>query len=42
MAYLAHIPMSFPGGASGKNLPANAGDVGLIPSLGPEDPWRRI
>ena len=26
--------MGFPGGAVVKNLPANAGDVGLIPGLG--------
>ena len=27
-------PMSFPGGSVVKNLPANAGDVVLIPGLG--------
>ena len=27
-------PMSFPGGSVVKNLPANAGDVALIPGLG--------
>ena len=26
--------MGFPGDASGKNPPANAGDLGLIPGLG--------
>ena len=26
--------MGFPGGSVMKNLPANAGDVGLIPDLG--------
>ena len=26
--------MGFPGGSVVKNLPANAGDVGLIPGLG--------
>ena len=26
--------LSFPGGSAVKNLPANAGDVGLIPRLG--------
>ena len=35
--------MGFPGGDSGKHLPANAGDVidvGLIPGL-EKIPWRR-
>ena len=27
------LPLSFPGGSLVKNLPANAGDVGLIPGL---------
>ena len=31
---------SFPGGSVVKNLPANAGDAGLIPGLG-RFPWRR-
>ena len=30
----AKIPKGFPGGSALKNLPANAGDVGLIPGLG--------
>ena len=30
----------FPGGSVVKNLPANAGDVGLIPEL-ERSPWRR-
>ena len=30
---LIHL-MGFPGGSMVKNLPANAGDVGLIPELG--------
>ena len=28
------LPLSFPGGSLVKNLPANAGDVGLIPGSG--------
>ena len=31
---LLRMGMGFPGGASGKNLPANAGDTDLIPGLG--------
>ena len=32
---MPHIQrMCFPGGSLGKNLPANGGDVGLIPGLG--------
>ena len=30
--------MGFPGGRAVQKLPANAGDVGLIPRLGREDP----
>ena len=32
--------MGFPGGSVVKNLPGNAGGVGLIPQLG-KSPWRR-
>ena len=34
--------MGYPGGAVVKNLPANAGDVGLIPGSGrsPERKWQ--
>ena len=31
--------LGFPSGSAVKNLPANAGDLGLIPAW--EDPWRR-
>ena len=30
----AYLPGSFPGGSAVKNLPANAGDAGLIPGSG--------
>ena len=29
----------FPGGARANNLPANAGDTGLIPDLGRSQSW---
>ena len=32
--------MGFPGGSVVRNLPAKAGDVGLIPDVG-KIPWRR-
>ena len=35
----ANLPLGFPGGSAVKNLPANAGDVGLTPGLG-RFPWR--
>jgi len=31
---LYHLTLGFPGGSAIKNLPANAGDLGLIPGLG--------
>ena len=31
---LPHLTLGFPGGSAIKNLPANAGDLGLIPGLG--------
>ena len=31
---LSSLPWGFPGGLVVKNLPANAGDTGLIPGLG--------
>ena len=34
MKIYIYIYMGFPGGSVVKNLPANAGDVGLIPGLG--------
>ena len=34
MAYHLSLLLGFPGGSVVKNLPANAGDVGLIPGLG--------
>ena len=30
----ANLGLGFPGGSVVKNLPANAGDIGLIPGLG--------
>ena len=32
--WLSKIPLGFPGGSAVKNLPANAGDMGLILELG--------
>ena len=32
--YLQRAQLGFPGGIAVKNLPANAGDMGLIPGLG--------
>ena len=32
--YFVHFILGFPGGSVIKNLPANAGDVGLIPASG--------
>ena len=34
MQNLKYDPMDFPGGSVVKNLPANAGNTGLIPFLG--------
>ena len=34
MKIYIYIYMGFPGGSVVKNLPGNAGDVGLIPGLG--------
>ena len=33
-SYYIFLPRSFPGDSAIKNLPANAGDVGLIPGSG--------